>query len=212
MTIIPNDDQSEESKQKLTPKQEAFIREYLLDFNATAAAERAGYQGNRTTLSAIGSENLAKPAIRDRINQAIEGWAMSSREVLYRLSRHARGSMADFISETPTGDVKFDLQKAHRMGVLDQVKYMSHDERWDDDVLIRNRFEISLYDSLAALSRLAKAYNLTGGALAEMALLPDSTVEQIETPEEKFQQFLTAAKIIDDWEKDTFGHIVLSDL
>ncbi len=28
----------------LTPKQEAFVAEYLIDLNATAAAERAGYE------------------------------------------------------------------------------------------------------------------------------------------------------------------------
>lgn len=29
----------------LTPKQEAFVREYLIDLNATQAAIRAGYFG-----------------------------------------------------------------------------------------------------------------------------------------------------------------------
>lgn len=46
---------------KLTPKQSLFIKEYLIDFNATKAAERAGY--SIKTAMKIGSENLHKPEI-----------------------------------------------------------------------------------------------------------------------------------------------------
>jgi hypothetical protein len=47
--------------EKLTPKQAAFVEEYLVDLNATKAAERAGYSVK--TAMAIGSENLHKPQI-----------------------------------------------------------------------------------------------------------------------------------------------------
>ena len=33
----------------LTPKQERFVQEYLVDLNATAAAKRAGYSGKRAS-------------------------------------------------------------------------------------------------------------------------------------------------------------------
>lgn len=49
----------------LTDKQEMFCREYLIDLNATQAAIRAGYSGN--TARKIGSENLTKPDIAQRI-------------------------------------------------------------------------------------------------------------------------------------------------
>lgn len=45
----------------MTPKQEAFVREYLIDLNATQAAIRAGY--SEKTAYAIGNENLSKPEI-----------------------------------------------------------------------------------------------------------------------------------------------------
>ena len=44
---------------KLTPKQQQFVREYLIDFNATQAAIRAGYSPK--TAQVIGAENLKKP-------------------------------------------------------------------------------------------------------------------------------------------------------
>jgi phage terminase small subunit len=55
---------------KLTPKQEIFIREYLVDLNATQAAIRAGY--SKKTAEAIGLENLGKPRIKEAIQIAME--------------------------------------------------------------------------------------------------------------------------------------------
>ena len=52
---------------KLTDKQEAFCREYIVDYNATQAAIRAGY--SRNTANEIGAENLAKPSIQERLTQ-----------------------------------------------------------------------------------------------------------------------------------------------
>jgi len=54
---------------KLTPKQEMFIKEYLIDLNATQAAIRAGYKEN--TAAAIGAENLIKPKIKAEVDKAM---------------------------------------------------------------------------------------------------------------------------------------------
>ena len=50
----------------LTPKQERFCEEYLVDLNAAAAARRAGY--SKQTAGVIGLENLAKPMIAERLS------------------------------------------------------------------------------------------------------------------------------------------------
>lgn len=53
---------------KLTPKQQVFCEEYVANGgNATAAAISAGY--SRKTAYSMGSENLTKPEIRDRIEE-----------------------------------------------------------------------------------------------------------------------------------------------
>jgi phage terminase small subunit len=52
---------------KLTHKQQRFIAEYVIDGNATQAAIRAGYSGNRA--KEIGYENLTKPHIKALIEQ-----------------------------------------------------------------------------------------------------------------------------------------------
>lgn len=54
----------------LRPKQEAFVREYLVDLNATQAAIRAGY--SEKTAAAIGYENLRKPQIAKEVQRLFE--------------------------------------------------------------------------------------------------------------------------------------------
>lgn len=58
------------SEIKLTDKQEAFCREYIIDFNATQAAIRAGYSEN--SARSVGSENLTKPDIQDFLAKLIQ--------------------------------------------------------------------------------------------------------------------------------------------
>lgn len=50
---------------KLTAKQIRFVDEYMVDFNATQAAIRAGY--SKKTAAFIGAENLKKPKIAEEI-------------------------------------------------------------------------------------------------------------------------------------------------
>lgn len=51
----------------LSDKQAKFVKEYLIDLNATQAAIRAGYSGK--TAYSIGWENLKKPEIQEAITK-----------------------------------------------------------------------------------------------------------------------------------------------
>lgn len=62
---------------KLTPKQEAFCQEYLIDLNATQAAKRAGYSDK--TAKDIGCENLAKPNIAEKIAELMKARTETTR-------------------------------------------------------------------------------------------------------------------------------------
>lgn len=53
----------------LNPKQQAFVREYLKDKNATRAAKAAGY--SKKTAHATGPENLSKPGIKKAIEAGL---------------------------------------------------------------------------------------------------------------------------------------------
>ncbi len=51
----------------LTPKQDTFCRQYLVDLNATAAARRSGYSARNA--DKIGSELLGKTGVAERISE-----------------------------------------------------------------------------------------------------------------------------------------------
>ena len=53
----------------MTPKQQRFVQEYLVDLNATQAAIRSGY--SKKTARFIGAENLTKPNIAAAIAAAV---------------------------------------------------------------------------------------------------------------------------------------------
>lgn len=74
--------------EKLTAKEAAFVREYPIDFNATAAAKRAGYSAK--TAYQIGHALLRKAHVRAAVDAAIEQISaratLSADQVLQRLS------------------------------------------------------------------------------------------------------------------------------
>lgn len=55
---------------RLTQRQQDFVREYLVDLNAKQAAIRAGY--SKATAGEMGHENLNKPQIKKLIDAALE--------------------------------------------------------------------------------------------------------------------------------------------
>ena len=79
------------SATRLTAKQAAFVREYLVDLNATGAARRAGY--SERTASEVGYENLRKPQISEAIENALAERAnrteLTADEVIEGLKREA---------------------------------------------------------------------------------------------------------------------------
>ena len=79
-------------KRPLTPKQDMFVREYLIDLNATQAAIRAGYSAK--TAAQIGEENLRKPdiakAIQAGMDQRSQRTNITAEEVLANIKRIAQ--------------------------------------------------------------------------------------------------------------------------
>jgi len=53
-----------------TEKQKRFIKEYIIDYNATKAAQRAGY--SKKTAYSIGQELLKKPEIQEKLQKQLD--------------------------------------------------------------------------------------------------------------------------------------------
>lgn len=79
----------------MTPKQQRFVEEYLIDLNATAAAIRAGY--SKHTAHAIGQENLRKPiiaaAVREKQEQRSQRTEIDQDWVIEQLTTIAKRCM-----------------------------------------------------------------------------------------------------------------------
>lgn len=90
----------------LTPKQQRFVEEYLIDLNATQAAIRAGY--SEKTAAAIGAENLIKPniakAIEEAQNKRAEQTQIDAAYVLRRLVEIDQMDVLDIMDDN--GNVK----------------------------------------------------------------------------------------------------------
>ena len=142
----------------------AFVNEYLVDFNATQAAIRAGY--SEKSAYSIGWENLRKPEIIEVLRER----AMSAEEVLMRLSDIARGDIADLMEITPSGftfrllvddegerivNPQTKLIKKIRQKV---TTYLAKSEDGEDREIIET--ELELYDAQAALVQLGKYHKL----------------------------------------------------
>ena len=70
---------------KLTKKQQGFVKDYIDTGNATESAERNYEVKNRNVANAIGAENLAKPSIQE----VIESHAEKAESMVYHLSQNA---------------------------------------------------------------------------------------------------------------------------
>ena len=133
----------------MTPKQRAFVYEYLKDFNATQAAIRAGY--SKKTARFIGCENLTKPNIAELIDEEFKRRAMSAHEVLSRMTDIARGSAEDYLVIDDYGYVGINLEQMKADGKLHLIKKYKPTKFGSD---------IELYDAQAALALMGKQHGL----------------------------------------------------
>lgn len=82
----------------MNERQQRFCEEYIIDHNATQAAIRAGYSVK--TAKSIGSENLTKPDIAEKIHELEEAIPRkdaiaTAEEVLEHFTKVMRGEVFD---------------------------------------------------------------------------------------------------------------------
>jgi phage terminase small subunit len=132
----------------LTPKQRAFVEEYLIDFNGTRAAERAGYRGNDGVLAAQASRLLKNVKVADRIAEHFKNRAMSADEVLSRLAEQARADHTQYLEKDGTVDLP-------RL-IMDGKAHLVKSTHWDKD----GRLVVKFHDTQSALALIGKHHKL----------------------------------------------------
>jgi len=143
---------------ELTEKQKAFCREYILDWNGTQAAIRAGY--SEQTANVIASQNLTKLNVKAYIEylqkniQEVAG--ISQLMILNEHKKLAFSSIAHLHNtwiERTDFDLLTDDQKACIAEISTQIKTYTPKEGDDYEVEF---VKIKLYDKQKALDSISK--------------------------------------------------------
>lgn len=139
-TIAAADAAPQREPVKLTPKEEAFVREFLIDLNATQAAKRAGYSAKSARQT--GSENLSKPYIQQALSSAMDARRARTNttadRVLERLWEIVRRCMQEVAIKDhegkKTGEYRFDGAVANQsLKLIGEHIGMFDDHRDPDD-------------------------------------------------------------------------------
>ena len=133
----------------MTPKQRAFVFEYLKDFCASKAAIRAGYSPKWAGTNC--DKLLKNTNISEMIDVEFEKRAMSAHEVLSRMTDMARGSVEDYLKVDDFGHASIDLEQMRDAGKLHLIKKYR---------VTKQAVEVELYDAQAALVQMGKQHGL----------------------------------------------------
>ena len=131
----------------LTPKQQRFCDEYLIDMNATRAALRAGY----TQATAMNGQLMEMPKIqaylKERTAQAAQKLQVSHETLLGELMKVAFANMGDYFGDDgkikPMQDIVDDKKSAIWSLKVSEGKYGT-------------TVQLRLHNKLAALEKIAK--------------------------------------------------------
>jgi hypothetical protein len=146
----------EQVKEK-SDKWAAFVEEYCTGarsgrpFNQTRAAEVAGYVPG--ALQQRGYELMKNPLIKAAIAERLDEISMPKEEIVARLTNIARSEPGNLVTVDESGQVRFAT------GELEKLKPYIKSFTFDSNGMPK----IEFYDSMAALTQLAKIRGLSAG-------------------------------------------------
>ena len=140
---------------KLTEKQKAFVKEYLVDLNATQAAIRAGYsektarQAGHRMLTNVDIQQAIQAAQKKR-EQKLE---ITQESVVQELAKIGFANMADYMKVGPWGDPTLNFSDLTRdqAAALSEVTVEDFTDGRGEDAREVRRVKFKLADKRAAL-------------------------------------------------------------
>lgn len=145
-------------EESLNDKQKQFCREFIVDFNATQAAIRAGYSGKSARSQAC--ELLTKPNIQaflaDLKAKRSKKTQITAERVLQELARIGLSDIGQFINDENVPLSVKKLTKSNRAAVS-MVKYKTRTyyDSTGKPVVVESH-ELSLWDKLSALDKIGR--------------------------------------------------------
>ncbi|HEY5208927.1 MAG TPA: terminase small subunit [Stellaceae bacterium] len=179
----------------LTPKRRAFVGEYLIDFNGTQAAIRAGYK--KKSAHSLGSRLLRVPAVKAALDAAIAAQAARTTVTADRvIEEYARLAFADMRRFAAWNGDSMALRPHTALTEADAAAVVEL-----SPVGAKGRPRIRLHDKRPALDALARHLGLFGARGAEGMRPPVSRRAAIEGAraalKERIEQALAARALAD---------------
>lgn len=95
---------------KLSPKMERFVEEYLIDLNASAAVERAGYKTRNK--NRMGAELMRHPLVKAKLDEQMN----ERRERMELTSDYVLNKLVDIVESTENGNPNAALRGLELLG------------------------------------------------------------------------------------------------
>ena len=156
-------------KAKLTPKQERFVQEYLVDLNATQAAIRAGYSKKtaKEQASRLLTNVNVELALANHQRRTADKLELSREDVLREYMALGFSDVGNYMQWDDGGTTVYasdDLKPEHRRAV-EMVKF-TRDTRTNsdgDELKTTEKFEFKLHSKVNALDKLGQHLGLFKG-------------------------------------------------
>ena len=153
----------EQSEFQITDRMKKFVDEYLIDFNATQAAIRAGYSTD--TANEQGSQLLARPDIRELVaegqKEIMERTQTFQDNAVAELKIVGFSDLADFLTVKDGGIVEqkpFNELTKEQTKCIKKIKQTVRSSHSADGTILHQTavIEIELHDKLKALELLGR--------------------------------------------------------
>lgn len=146
----------------LTEKQKRFVKEYLIDLNATAAARRAGFSYKNA--DKIGYQLLGKTrvseAIKKEMSHRAKNLGITADRVLNELAKLAFVDITQIVSFDSKHGILLNTSDKIDASALAAVKSITHS---------KHGFNLKFYNKLAALKLLGDYFGLWTGNVARQS-------------------------------------------
>ena len=169
----------EQSEFQITDRMKKFVDEYLIDFNATQAAIRAGYSPD--TANEQGSQLLARPDIRELVaegqKEIMERTQTFQDNAVAELKIVGFSDLADFLTVKDGGIVEqkpFNELTKEQTKCIKKIKQTVRSSHSADGTILHQTavIEIELHDKLKALELLGRHLGMFNDTLRLEGALP----------------------------------------
>lgn len=150
----------------LTGKKKRFIDEYLVDLNATKAAQRAGY--SKDTAYSQGPRLLHDPEVAAALREAQEERAKrvsaSADRIVAELMAVAHSNIMQVLDIQPDGSFVVDLSRLtpEQAAAISEVTAEEYVEGGGEDAKLVKRVKVKLWDKMGGIKQLREHMGLQG--------------------------------------------------